>query len=165
MSQAIKPAASPLEGVRIKIERAKGHVMHLHSEVMAFHNRKPYQLIAKEDPKTEKRVYSVKINECIPRSFSGIIGDTIHNLRAALDQLAWQLVIVNTQQPRRRTGFPIGSDRKEFEADAEGKVKGIAKPAIRLIHRLKPYRGGCEPFWLRARPVSVFRQLADERSA
>jgi hypothetical protein len=122
--------------------------MDLHGQIKAFHDRNPYQLVIEDKPETGERVYSVRIVECVPDALSGVIGDVLHNLRAALDQLAWQLVLVNNKQPRRRTGFPIGRDRQEFETDAHGKVQGISKAAIRLIHRLKPYRGGREPFWV-----------------
>lgn len=138
----------PLGGTRIKIERAKRHIRELEEEIRAFHARRPYEIIAYDDPQTGDQVYRVKIKEPVPSCFSGIIGDIVHNLRAALDQLTWQLVIVNKQQPRRRTGFPIGGSVKEFESDAAGKVKGVSTRAYRILRRLKPYKGGREFFWL-----------------
>jgi hypothetical protein len=137
----------PLAGVRIKIERAKRHVHELEAEIRAFHDRRPYAIIRYDDPKTGDLVYAVRIKERVPEGFSGIIGDVVHNLRAALDQLAWQLVIANGQQPERRTGFPIAGSVNKFKSDAAGKIKGVSARAYRLIRRLKPYKGGREFFW------------------
>src|SRR5262245_33042441 len=113
MSVQKRPTSAALDEVRIKIERAKSHVMYLNSEIVAIHNRNPYELVTQENSKTGKRVYSIKINECVPKSLSGIIGDTIHNLRAALDQLAWQLVLANRGDSREGAqGFLSGRIEK-----------------------------------------------------
>jgi hypothetical protein len=136
-----------LAGPRIKIERAKRHIRDLEAEIAAFHGRGPYEIVAYDDAKTGDKIFRVKIREPVPTCLSGAIGDVVHNLRAALDQLAWQLVIANRKQPRRRTGFPVADSVEEFESDAAGKIKGVSARAYRFIRRLKPYKGGREFFW------------------
>jgi hypothetical protein len=43
-----------------------------------------------------------------------IAGDAVHNLRSALDHLAWQLALLNTAKPHPRTQFPIARSESEF---------------------------------------------------
>jgi hypothetical protein len=137
-----------LNGVRVKIERANRHISDLESEIQSYFGRNPYRVIREIDPKTGGYIFRLHIDEDIPSCISGIIGDIVHNLRAALDQLVSQLVIANSQQPSRRAGFPIAASIQKFEPDAQGKLKGIGVRANRLIRRLKPYKGGNDFFWL-----------------
>ena len=76
-------------------------------------------------------------------------GDVIHNLRSALDHLAYQLVLVGTPgvEPSRQVEFPIAKDEATYETDKPRKVKGMQLRAIEAIDRLRPYHGGTEAFW------------------
>ncbi len=60
--------------------------------------------------------------------FSVVVGDVIHNLRSALDHLAWQLVILDGGQPNDSTQFPI----YESATNAGGNPRNVTiQPGIR----------------------------------
>jgi hypothetical protein len=144
----LSPASRALAGPLIKIERAKRHVRELEADIRAFIERNPYRIVRDQDAEAGRYVYRVHIVEDVPACLSATIGDIVHNLRSALDQLVCQLVLANRRQVRTRTGFPVGSSVKEFETDAAGKIQGVSAVGERFIHRLKPYKGGREPFWV-----------------
>jgi len=136
-----------LIGPRIKVERAKEHALQLQSEIEAFLDRKPYQLIVESEPKSGDKIYRVKVSEQPPVRWGTIIGDVVHNLRTALDYLAYQLVVANNYTPHKYTYFPICDSKKKFEADGLKKVKDASPKAKHLIESVKPYQGGNTALW------------------
>jgi hypothetical protein len=72
-------------GPKLKIDRAKKHIQELEAAIRSFEETQPYALFADDDHRTRECVWSVALQKDIPRVFSSIIGDAIHNLRAAID--------------------------------------------------------------------------------
>lgn len=70
-------------------------------------------------------------------------GDFIHNLRAALDHLAWQLALLSGGWPSIEVSFPIC---EKNNADARRFIKrctvGIPDPAVAVIESFQPYHAG-----------------------
>lgn len=137
-----------LDGPRLKVERAKRHIDELRAAIDAFHAEKPYSFWEDNDTKTGENILRVKIEKCIPPIFSAMLGDIVHNLRSALDQLVCALVKANSRQVRRGNGFPISGTVEHFETNSIGKIKGVEPRAERFIRRLKPYKGGNKALWI-----------------
>lgn len=133
--------------IKVKIERAREHVDALKSEIDAFWKDEPYVVVPEEEQQTGDRVFRVRIQRELPRRWAAIAGDVVHNLRSALDHLAWQLVEANGNTPDHRTEFPIGRDANDFNSRCLKKVKGASDPAVRLVASLEPYKGGDERFF------------------
>ena len=136
-----------LSGVRVKIDRAKQHFKDLEAEISAFLSSHPYTLVVQLEATSGEHVYRVSVNAEIPTHWGATIGDITHNLRSALDHLAVALVIQNGKSSKtaiRETYFPIGASKETFST---GKIKRAAPKAIRLIERLKPYKGGTDLFY------------------
>src|ERR1700722_9918330 len=123
--------------VRISVERAKKHLREMECEILS--NRNEYLAIVisdklplgfsqmTEDPATR-----------VPRLPANVIaasGDVVHNLRSALDHLAYQLAVVGTPnvEPTRRIEFPIAKDAATYESTKAGKVEGMRPEAVKAI--------------------------------
>src|SRR4051812_42882611 len=102
--------------IRLRIERAKKHIVDLNTAIVAFNATGPYEVGAKRDPDTRKPIYYVKEVKPTPAEFSLIAGDAIQNLRSSLDHLAWLLVKANGGTPGDSTQFPIYKDLKKYES-------------------------------------------------
>jgi hypothetical protein len=74
-------------------------------------------------------------------------GDIIHNLRSALDHLAFNLVQVGGGTPTTKTCFPIAETREKYESSKAAKVRGMTDAAKVAIDDLHPYGGGNESLW------------------
>src|SRR5258708_5776051 len=138
-----------LAGVRAKIERANQHVRDLKSAIQAFRDSDPYGFRIEDDLKSGDKVHRLHIRQETPNSFALLIGDAVHNLRSALDHLAWQLVIANSQVPKSGPGgaqFPI-YDPPPIPKPSQGKKQGISADAQKLIEAAKPYKGGNVGLW------------------
>lgn len=136
-----------LHGVRLKINRARTHLDELKRLGSAFVDRKPFRLVCEEDPDAGRLAYKVRIFEGIPAEMSVIIGDVIHNLRAALDLLATELAVAGGGSGKDAY-FPFNVDSAKFKTTWLNKrVPGASPKALRLLKRLKPYPGGNMMLW------------------
>jgi hypothetical protein len=129
-------------GIKAKIERAKEHVDNLKAEVNAFLESEAYAVVVEDEQQTGDRVFRVRIKTDIPIRLAVIAGDVVHNLRATLDYLSWQLVEANGGIPDQRTEFPFGVDQADFTTRCQRKVRGVSAEAMSLIQALKPYGAG-----------------------
>ncbi len=140
-------STKPFRGPRLKIERAERHRQELDDILVEIARRNPTEGYHERDHKTGENVYRVRIFEPPPNELSTIIGDIVHNLRSALDVLVCELVLADKGQIRRQSGFPIDRSEKKFVKSAHEKLKGLNPKASRLVHRLKPFRGGNNCLW------------------
>jgi len=137
-----------LAEICVKVDRAKKHLSDFEVELRAFLDSEPYKTGTKPDPKIPKAIkYYIVSAADPPLTLAAIAGDVVHNLRSALDHLAFHLVSVSKSQPGKKTGFPIFENSSEYEAQSHGKVKGMSTAAVEAIDRCKPYKGGNDAMW------------------
>jgi hypothetical protein len=139
--------SSAYHQVLVKFDRAEEHVKEFDSRWNAFRKTNPYAIEPEIDPQTGNVSYRViEIND-VPLCFSAIAGDVFHNLRSALDHLAWNMVEASGSTPNSQTAFPIFNSATEYEAQAPGRVHGMRQLAVEAIDRIRPYKGGNEFLW------------------
>ncbi len=110
-------AMHPLDGPRVKIERAKSQLALFHATSERFFECNPYRVTVAEF-NGKARHYNLRIqgdHVALPLEWSVWVGEIAHNLRSALDGLVWQV----TCTPTRNSGFPIcltgwGKGRKGY---------------------------------------------------
>ena len=74
-------------------------------------------------------------------SFSSIlVGETIYNLRAALDYLVYELANLDSGQIQKNTQFPIVDYMKSWQEESHSKLKGLSSSHKAAIERLQPFR-------------------------
>jgi hypothetical protein len=85
----------------------------------------------------------------LPASWALMLGDVAHNLRSALDNLAWALVTRGTSPPdalsrgrRTKVYFPLCRDRPTFNAALPTKLPGVRRSDIAIVRRAQPFRRG-----------------------
>jgi hypothetical protein len=143
-----------------KLERAKEHIVNLESAWDRFLGDDGYPIESKDDPNTGNRTFYVGNVKPIPADIPLIAGDAIHNLRSALDHLAYELASICTggSGPFSELYFPTGKDAasfsenlsraSEYKTKATGVVKRLRDDAIKAIRDIEPYGGGKgEIFW------------------
>jgi hypothetical protein len=126
----------------MKLNRARKHLQEIEAACDRF---------VRDDPDTAAGVRVKRDNDAgqftlyaiIPQEFplemSAPVGDALHNLRSALDNLAWQLVIAAGNTPGKHTEFPIFEDEGEFNAKAPRKTRGMSPSALAAIRSLQPF--------------------------
>ena len=82
----------------------------------------------------------------IPIEWSVQLGETLYNMRSALDHLVWQLVLGNGGRPGATNAFPIVRDDARWEK-IRHKLKGVSPEHERLIRNMQPnVKGAFQPF-------------------
>ncbi|MFT8896601.1 MAG: hypothetical protein ABF968_06510, partial [Acetobacter sp.] len=132
---------------RLKIDRARQHVVEITQKLNEFLNLKPYSVYI-DDTDNSMRRWRVKIKHHIPPEWSPIIGDALHNARSALDLLATAIALKNAPSRRNLSGinFIITRNIQEFE-DAAKKSNWLRREDIETLKKLEPYKSGNTNLW------------------
>jgi hypothetical protein len=80
--------------------------------------------------------------------FALYLGDYLHNVRASLDYLVYELVIANGQDPGSHSQFPIYDSLTKWTQDIEERdptlkpspVEGVSNAAFEAIKAMQPFR-------------------------
>ncbi len=143
----------PLDGPRAKVDRAKNQIIAFNASTQRFFKRYPYSVYVAEFDK-KAGCYSIRIQDCpppFPTDWNVIIGEIAHNLRSALDLLAWQLALLNSPNPYKNTAFPIYSfgytsrpstARFWHKNDGLRVLKSIHRRYWTRIEGFQPYKRG-----------------------
>jgi hypothetical protein len=115
----------------------------------------------------EADVYVFRLDtELPPKRLSVEAGNIVHQLRATLDNLVWQLVILNEEEPQggsRGNCFPnLFSDPGiGFEQKTSNTLRGVDATHRTAIQRLQPYErpNGIAPA---ENPISLLSQLSNQ---
>jgi hypothetical protein len=135
----------PFDHSRLKVKRARQHIGELMEQIKAFLLRDPFYLDVAAGPSPNSKIWIVRVREEVPIEFCAIIGDVIHNLRAALDLMAVQLVRLNNKNDDD-VYFPFSQSAKTFnDAFKRSKMNRASSKAIALLKSLKPYSDGNYP--------------------
>jgi len=143
----------PFNGPRLKLERAKQHINNLSTicdEFFAEHYRLVIVDCAAPYPHMRERGIDTKNKAALPSSIPLILGDAIHNLRAALDLLAFQL-LKDSERSVDSIHFPIATKNVGPEAakrtiESRG-IKFAGCNVVNLFISFEPYKGGHLQLW------------------
>jgi hypothetical protein len=134
-------------GVRIKLERARRHAEELDRASHEYLQSDPFTIVEAEEVFTSDLVSLAMIKRQVPPELGAIIGDVVHNLRCALDHLAWQLVLANGHAPHKKTGFPYAENGREFRKEADFRLRGASATAIDLVKKMQVQPNGDADLW------------------
>jgi hypothetical protein len=153
------PPAQPahLRGVWAKYNRAVEQLTTLNEEVLAL-GEEPHAWTIRSYTDHERGHYVFRLDPAWEAStayrWGAIIGEIVHDLRSALDQLVWQLVLLNGGTPDITHSFPIhrGEPKGGFAKatrqqwttkggrQRHGPLSGISNNALTIIEECQPYK-------------------------
>lgn len=114
----------------LKVEWADQHIGNIEELLGTIHDARPNVLSAKDDPQGERGVQlRLDFSPILAhvRVMQMMVGDAVHNLRTALDHLAYNIVSA-FEKPPKYLYFPIDAELNSL----------IAQPSFRVIQRLAP---------------------------
>ena len=101
------PEPPSLDGIQMKLARAEEHLDFLEAQVAAHNKRKLYSVADRPEQHNDWFIVRVSVAEEPDPRWGVIVGEFLHNTRTALDNLVWQLVLVNERTPSHKNQFPI----------------------------------------------------------
>jgi len=129
------------ESAKLKVERADHHITQLQIGFNRFSDRNPHTLSVGKNHETGNPTIRIRFRDPMPETFALIIGDAVHNLRTALDHMAWDLVGHDGGTQNRNLKFPTGRDRRSFEASCEG-IRTPSQDVIALLKATQAFPSG-----------------------
>jgi hypothetical protein len=150
-----------LAPIDLKVGRARALMAELDAMITAKLASDAHRFEKSLEPGGTQLMYRVRGVPAPDLEWSIRIGEIFHQLRSALNHLAWQLVLLDGGQPSRQTQFPI-LDRPP--AAATDLLRQIADPEmLSLVDACQPYAGGADgrlsPFQAHGQPLWVLRRL------
>lgn len=130
-----------LDGCRAKLARAEELWDEVWASLNGFLEQGPYQSEGAFDPNSSEWVVRFRVLEEPPLKWGVLIGDVVHNLRSALDHLAWQLVLRNGGEPSWRTQFPIYADENSYlrANGGQAQIAGMSEEDKNRIEERQPF--------------------------
>lgn len=153
-----------MKPIHLRMERASEHAADLKAEVASFFETEPYEIVHEFDPNAAPEEfppgvkakgihrYRVVVRKEVPDRISILAGDILKDLRSALDYVAWQLALTQSDTPPPTTAFPIFGSEKFYLRDKARYIGGI-DPAIHpIFDSVQPYHAGDkateQPLWV-----------------
>jgi len=137
--------------------RAYEHLKGLYAEIgTAFINYETYEVTYQCDAQTREHAYWLSVFKMPDPIWWGVrIGDAVHQMRAALDNLVYQLTVEHRGHKLGGTAFPILNDLSVWDevyptgpkagrhTSRSGlhKLRGVSDDARAVIENLQPYHG------------------------
>jgi hypothetical protein len=127
-----------LRGVELKLARAEHHLDEIAAIVDVV--LRGYADAVTPGTRAGGRIpYYLEGAPPIPPELPALFGDALHNMRSALDHLAWQLVLRNGGVPTETTSFPVRLSRRTG-GDQLPTISGGVAPVVRvLLDEVQPY--------------------------
>jgi hypothetical protein len=149
--------AHPLDGAFKRIDRADSHIEEMKALIKRFRNEQQDKIIAQKqleaaqlDLKPGQKLVSVERKPLLdlPDDIPIVVGETIYNIRAALDYFIYELAIKDSGSPKFGTQFLIEdtkSDPKYPRRGFDGRkgkcLVGLTPAHVDMVEALQPYRG------------------------
>lgn len=131
-----------------KLFRAAEHAVSLQSRMDAYWNLEPLRtetVIDDDDPEVVRLVLRVE-HEFPAVEVAMDVGDTVHNMRSALDHAALELVELGGGTVGARTGFPIpqkaSATVEDYHRQVQGRLKGASSAVVETARSIEPIPGG-----------------------
>lgn len=135
--------------VELKLARASAQASSLNDAINSWVSANP--LVATCELRENRLGFRVTQQEFLqPASLEywGLLaGECVHNVRSALDNLAFALACLSCDPPKkpREIAFPIYTDKAQFEKNGRKNIHQLPLPAAELIERLQPFQRDGSP--------------------
>jgi hypothetical protein len=145
---------------QLKLDRAAEHLQSIEAQDRIWRQGNPCRVWTEPDIQSGgKRVWAEVIKPP-PLTLAPVVGDFLHNLRSALDNLAYELALAHKKGRMSKSiandsGFPIFKTSGGFNEHGKPMIRGIHPDAKEIVERLQPYNRGNVPittsslWWLR----------------
>jgi hypothetical protein len=151
-----------MEGPRLKVARARKHTEELKDLVFSYLELNAWRIGGNYERATKTFEFRTHLTKQPPAVLGIVLGDIAHNLRSALDHIAWTLALRTSRgEPSRKTAFPLARSPEDFHGRAcQRMLRDIPPKFLALIESLQPYqpRGELDfdPTWL-----GVLREMSN----
>jgi hypothetical protein len=129
---------------RAKLFRAGRQINEAHGISDAFLDGEFYRSVQETDSEGHLVARIVEVLP-FPGDFGLCVGDAVHNIRSALDHIAFRLSAPADRKQAGQVAFPTISDQRDFLAAVPRRLPGVSAEALALFEKYQPYNSGKLP--------------------
>jgi hypothetical protein len=132
-------------GARAKVKRAYQHIAEFEKLINTYREVGGYFISIEKNPETGNlHLINSPGDLSLLAGMAPIVGDVIHNLRAALDYIAYQIILAATGKADETIYFPIDNNRNSLIGKSEfAAIKSAAPDLAEIIVKVQePYGAG-----------------------
>jgi hypothetical protein len=151
-----------------KADRAQHHLRLLDRLVAEFRSSEPYRVVPRPTDTPGRTEYRLHIHKPVPPEISTTIGDILHNLRSALDSLAYEMALRSRDRPmtkkqERACVFPVRETPERFDEffDRSSKREGDRIRAALYGDRARAAFRSVQPFRIHEEAVLLGVEVTD----
>lgn len=135
--------ASSEHAYELKLSSAYSHLKRLKEEVAAWSSSKPFDWSQEFDEAESMTVYYAELSHAPLKRFASLAGDCLHNARAALDHIVYEIAEFANGRPlpaevAEGSEFPITGPKPLSEAACKRKIGALPEDAQRMVMSLQP---------------------------
>jgi hypothetical protein len=134
--------ADPLADIYAKFGWAQRHDRRWHALFGRWLDRKPYGVRGQPEVATGTFVIRAVERYEPPVVLPLLYADLVHNLRAVLDHIVCQLVILNGGSCDKDTSFPVVMKDKDWKSVVGNQLKGFPKEWRGIVKSFQPFHYG-----------------------
>lgn len=137
----------PLNGARKRVERADKHLNDLIAAIKTYAAREANNIVVDYDNIMDQPNIILAPKTPLPDEFAMIVSDCIHNLRAALDYLVYELSRKDSgEHEPLQTQFPITTEEefinhRKRRLKNKGPLRYLSNAHVDAIEAYQPYKG------------------------
>jgi hypothetical protein len=126
---------------RVKFRQAKKHLAELQRAVEEYVRDSNARFEHLYEADCNQFAAILRADFSPPLTIGATVGDVLHNLRSALDNITWHVVISFTPKPKEpgKVFFPITQEEPTFEVDAPVRLPGVPAEAREVFRQLQPW--------------------------
>lgn len=137
-----------MRGPVLKINRTATHITELRAAIAEFAKTNPYTIVHKAHSVPGVTSVIARLTHPTPPIIDVLVGETLFNLRSALDQIACALVQANGGTDLKNTYFPFAdSEEVFFSKETQKKLAGMSDQAKEVMNSFKTYKGADDVMW------------------
>jgi hypothetical protein len=151
-----------------KADRAQHHLGSLDRLVSEFRASEPYTVVPRPTDLPGRTGYRLHVHRPIPVEISTTIGDVLHNLRSALDSLAYEIARRSMERPmtpkeERACVFPVTATPEQFDQffDQTSRYEPTRVRSALYGERARAAFRSVQPFRIREEAILLGVQVTD----
>lgn len=153
--------AHPLDGARLKLDRARAHIVGVEAAVVAYLQTQPVQVenIEERDGNQRHIQWIATAAHEPPADLGVLVGEWAHNVRGALDYTVYELVRRATgDDDPRWTQFPIVLEEPRYAEQERQRLHGAPAWSLPVFRGLQPFNDGAEAPW---HPLAILADISN----
>jgi hypothetical protein len=146
-SEVLRAMHEPFITAKMLITRAKHQIADLRDKINAFSDSHTWTRLVEKDVDGVTDIHKIRMPPNPSAEWTHIVFEATNNLRSALDQIAFNVAILDGKPNAKAAKFPFGPTEADMLNNLVGGCKDLPSEIQGLFRGFGPYKGGNNALW------------------